>query len=96
MRKPPAVNEPFGNPCFAQMRVVRPEAEALIVAPDGNDAAIAQNLRHAEIVDQAVVIKFPAFGRMDVAGAGARPGGHLLTPINKRDTDGKRRPDSCG
>lgn len=93
MREALAVNEAFSNPGFAQMGVVRPEAEALVVASDGNDAAIAQHLRHTEVVDQAVVIKFTALGRMDVTCAGTRPGRHLLMPINNRDTDGKRGPD---
>ena len=61
MRKARAMKETFGQARFAQTGVVRPETETLVVASDGYDSSIAEYLGDAEIVDDAVVVKFTAF-----------------------------------
>ena len=60
VRKAPAVKETLGYAGFAELRIVRPEAYALVVARDCDDAAIVQDMGHPEIIDQVVVIEFAA------------------------------------
>jgi short chain dehydrogenase len=71
MGKAPAVNETLGKVGLAEVGIVRPQAHPLVIARDGDNAAIVQHIGHAEIMDQAVIIKFTPLRRADVACAGA-------------------------
>jgi hypothetical protein len=43
------------------LRIVRPKAKPPIIASDGNDAAVVQDIGHTEIVYQVVIIKLAAW-----------------------------------
>ena len=92
MRKARAVDEALGQAGFAQTGVVRPEAEPLVIARDGNDSSIAEHLGDAEIVDDAVIVKFTALGRMDIVCFGDWRSRNFVLPVNDGGTDAKRAP----
>ena len=87
------MKETLGQAGFAQTGVVRPETETLVIARDGNDSSIAEYLGDAEIVDDAVVVKFTALGRTNIVCIGDWMSRNFVLPVNDGSTDAKRGPD---
>src|SRR5947207_10868156 len=92
MGKARAMKKALGQAGFAQARVVRPEAEALVIARDGNDAAILQNFGHAEVIQDAVIVVLAALGRANVVCIRCRTVRELFLEVNNGSTDAKRGP----
>ena len=79
----------FGQARFAQTGVVRPEAETLVVASDGDDPSIAEHLSDAEIVDDAVVVKFTALGGAHIVCLSDWMSRNFVLPVNNGSADSK-------
>jgi hypothetical protein len=86
-----AVEQTLDETRLAQVAVVRLELEAAVVARQPDEAAVAQDIGHAEIDEDGIIIELAAGGGADIARIRAGMGGDFLLLIDKRCAEAKFR-----
>lgn len=81
------MNEALAQSGPAHLRIIRPKADAFVVARDSNDAAISEHFGHAQIFDQIVIVKFAFLGGTNVERIGDRMIRDFLSLVNNRCAD---------
>ena len=89
MREARAINKALGEAGFPQAGVVRPEAEAFVIARDRDNSAVGHDFGHAKIVDDGVIVILTTLCRMDIACVSGGASRDFLLPINNGSTDAK-------
>ncbi len=76
---------------FAQIGVVRLELQEAVVARHSNDAPVAQDIGHAEIGEDGIIVELATRSRADIARIRAGMSGDFLFLINQRCAEAKIR-----